>query len=61
MNKEIDLQHYVETALALQDMPVDPQRLASVTRQFALLASMADSFMAEPLPPELESAPLYRL
>ncbi|MDR3392923.1 MAG: DUF4089 domain-containing protein [Sulfuriferula sp.] len=61
MNKEIDLQHYVEAALALQNMQVDAQRLESIIRQFTLLAAMADSFMAEPLPPALESAPLYRL
>lgn len=61
MNNKIYLEEYVKVALSLQGMEVDKQRLASVIQQFALLTSMANGFLDEPLPAELESAPVYRL
>ena len=61
MNNEVTVADYVRTALSLQGIEVDEARLASVTQQFVLLTSMANSFLAESLPAELESAPIYRL
>jgi hypothetical protein len=56
------LEEYVKVALLLQGTEeVDKQRLASIVQQFALLTSMANSFMDEPFAAELESAPIYRL
>lgn len=52
---------YVKAALLLQGMTIDDERLAAVTQQFILLAAMADSVLAEPLPPELEPAAVYQL
>jgi hypothetical protein len=61
MINKICLEEYVKLALVLQGTEVDKQRLASIVQQFALLTSMANSFMDEPLAAELESAPVYRL
>lgn len=61
MNTEISLEDYVRIALLLQGMEVDEARLASITQQFVLLNAMASHFLAEALPAELESAPIYRL
>jgi hypothetical protein len=61
MINKICLEEYVKVALVLQGTEVDKQRLASIVQQFALLTSMANSFMDEPLAAELESAPVYRL
>ncbi len=61
MYNEIPLEDYVKITLLLQGMEVDAQRLEAITQQFTLLTSMANSFLAEPLAAELESAPVYRL
>lgn len=61
MHNETELSEYVQQALALQGLEVDSQRLNAITQQFTLLANMASSFLAEPLPPELESAAVYQL
>ena len=52
---------YVRAALILQRLEIDDTRRAAVTQQFNLLATMAESFMAEPLPADAEPAPIYRL
>lgn len=61
MKTEISLEEYVRIALLLQGMEVKKARLTSITQQFVLLNSMASHFLDEPLPVELESAPIYRL
>ena len=61
MNTETYLQDYVKMGLALQGIPVDAQRLVSVTEQFALLTAIANVFLVEPLSAELESASIYQL
>ena len=52
---------YVEAALRLQGIVLDVQQVAAVAQQFSLLAGMARTYMAEPLPAELESAAVYQL
>lgn len=52
---------YVRAALTLQRLEIDHTRLTEVTQQFNLLASMAQTFLAETLPPDEEPAPIYRL
>ncbi|BBP00964.1 DUF4089 domain-containing protein [Sulfuriferula nivalis] len=61
MINKIYLEEYVKVALSLQGTEVDKQRLASIVQQFALLTSMTNSFIDEPLSAELESAAIYRL
>ena len=61
MNSSHIPEDYVKTALLLQGMAMDDERLAAVTQQFILLTAMANCFLAEPLPPELEPATVYQL
>ncbi len=56
-----DLIEYVRVALRLQRLEIDDTRRTAVTHQFRLLAAMAEAFMEEPLPPDMEPAPIYRL
>ena len=52
---------YVEAALRLQGIVLDVKQVTAVVQQFSLLAGMAKTFMAEPLPVALESAAVYQL
>ena len=52
---------YVRAAMTLQRLEIDDTRLTAVTQQFDLLAAMAETFIVEPLPPDGEPAPIYRL
>lgn len=56
-----DLTEYIRVALQLQGLEVDDARRAAVTRQFEILAGMADLFLAETTPSEISAAPIYRL
>lgn len=52
---------YVRVALQLHGLEVDDARRAAVTKQFEILAGMADLFLAEAYPSEISTAPIYRL
>jgi len=60
-NKSSPWTEYVRAALTLQRLEFDDTCLTAVTQQFTLLAAMAETFMAEPLPVDAEPAPIYRL
>jgi len=56
-----DIADYVRVALQLHGLEVDDERRAAITKQFEILAGMADLFLAEANPPEISTAPIYRL
>jgi ABC-type phosphonate transport system ATPase subunit len=55
-----DLKAYVAAAAALQSLELDGNRLDAVTRQFALLAGMAQRLRQVPLRLDRAPAPVYR-
>lgn len=55
-----DLKSYIVAAAGLQTIALDADPLEAVTRQFALLAEMAERMHRAPLPPDCEPAPVYR-
>lgn len=56
-----DIAEYVRVALQLQGLEVDDARRAAITKQFEILAGMADLFLDEANPSETSTAPIYRL
>jgi len=61
MLDEKAIPNYVITALALQDLHLDPSRQEAVIEQFRLLVQMSQRFMSQPLDADEEPAPVFRL
>lgn len=56
-----DVAEYVRVALQLHGLEVDDARRTAITKQFEILTSMAELFLAEADPSETSTAPIYRL
>lgn len=52
---------YVDAALGLHDLKLDAERRAAVIEQFRLLTTLAGQFLDQPLAPDDEPAPVFRL
>lgn len=61
MQDENILSEYVTAALALQNIELDDVRRAEVEKQFRLLESMAEKFLEEDIPSDIEPAQIFRL
>ncbi|MGA7800850.1 MAG: DUF4089 domain-containing protein [Gammaproteobacteria bacterium] len=60
MNPEdIDINAYLEHAAARIGLPIAPEYRASVCAYFSLTVQMAARLYEQPLPPEVEPAPVF--
>ncbi len=59
MDKTFDPAVYVEQISELIDLPIDPEYLPSVVKNFATISAIAQLVTEFPLPEDIEPAPLF--
>ncbi|MEJ2687752.1 MAG: DUF4089 domain-containing protein [Gammaproteobacteria bacterium] len=57
---DIDTDSYLDRVAALVDLPIAPEYRDSVRAYFALTVQMAARLYEQPLPPEVELAPVFK-
>ena len=60
-NMNLETTQYIDAALALHGLELNPARRAEVEKQFNLLGKMYLSIVEEPIPDETEPANIFRL
>jgi hypothetical protein len=59
MKKNDNPAEYVEQMSQLLDLPLDPEHLPGVVKNFASIYAIAQLVTEFPLPPEIEAAPVF--